>query len=80
MKLTDNISITADKNKKILTIKIDYSKVIDYTKKANKEVYANAYYKQLDKNFTLNLSLLGKKVAKKPADMDINEEPEEFGM
>ena len=43
-------------------IKMDYSKVIDYTKKANKEVFANAYYVPLTKDYMLNFQLYGKKV------------------
>ena len=64
IKITDQISATANKDKKILTIKIDYSKVIDHTKKANKEVFANTYMFRISDDYTLNLQLYGKKVAK----------------
>ena len=63
MEFGNNITITANKEKKILTIKIDYSKVIDYTAKANKEVFANLYYRKISNDYVLNLQLLGKKVA-----------------
>lgn len=45
-------------------MEVDYSKVIDYTKKANKEVFANAYYKKLTDYYTLNFQLLGVKITK----------------
>ena len=64
MELTDNITVVADKKAKLLHIIIDYNEVIDYTKKANKEVFANAYYKKLNESYTLNVQLLGKKVKK----------------
>ena len=58
----DNITITANKEKKILTIKVPYDKVISYTAKKNKEVFANLYMKKLGKNneYTLDLQLYGK--------------------
>ena len=69
IQLNDQISITANPDKKILTIKVDYSKVIDYTKKANKEVFANAYYKKLNDYFTLNIQLLGQKIKAEVVDV-----------
>ena len=77
IKFTDNITITANKDKKILTIKIDYSKVIDHTKKANKEVLANMYYTKIGEPYVLNLQLLGKKVAKISEKVIKEEEKEE---
>lgn len=67
----DNVKITANAQKKELTIKVPYSEVIAYTTKANKEVFANLYYVKLNDNYTLNLQLLGKKVIKAVEDKEV---------
>ena len=78
----DNITITANKEKKILTIKVPYDKVISYTAKKNKEVFANLYMKKLgtDDYYTLDLQLYGKIVDKTVKVIDEVEEDEELTM
>ena len=59
-KVNDQITITkVDTVKKVMFMKIDYSKVVSYTSKKHKEVMVNAHMKKLTDYFTLNFQIYG---------------------